>query len=1167
MMDRGDQDDPNLEAEKENIPVDDGGVEKAGTLLPQHFYTKDELFEMAENPASKKRPTALLKDFDTAEGYWDPEKWIKSFDNSRSNSPMFGGELRKRRSDLERDGCSKRSSSDPRERLKEERDGIVLSPQRKSFMTGCHVSQAQQQKRAGSPTEHRDQTDRERRDVQRRIGSGRIPHDRDREHHDYRNDRFDERDRRFERNDRFRREEDRDRDNRERDSNRIQREYGCRRFSGTRRPNRASIEEEPEWFTGGPHSQSDTIELRGFEDESSQDGDDYREDDHGETNRQRASCVHLEQSDMQEDQETLQSAPRQLLQRAHTIQQQPPPLALRSYPAHYPGQQQAQPPQLYPPVIVEAPSQHSPQTQEFNFDEFFNIDTIPGLDVSAIAPEDEALQPIGSRFSRWFCSQTSSGGAGSRHSSRNASRRSSITEDFNFLNEILGGQKSPGVPSPNDGILDPQHMFSPIPTSADRKQQTILDMLQQSRVNVQPLLNSVVNNNKVDNQLQRKDIGYCAPLKVKTLAELEANLQDSGHVASPKPQAPPPPPQVMQKPDLDNDMSAFNKLVGMMVATGNLPDGVKESPPPMRTGPPLQHPPTTILPPDKNGDTPTPTQNQQQQLNIFQELLLSQQQHQQQQIHQKQLQEQQQQQKVQEQQQQKFQEQQQHQKFQEQHQQQRLQEQKIQQALQQQLQVKLMQHQQQQQLQQQKEKMMNRTPTIVTKPASPPLMQLLPNPQPQPTTPRIASPNILQQALQLQQASTSRAPSPIMFGQQPPMHLNAPSPIHPSGQASPSKTPVAQQNLSVNTLQVNSGSRSPVLARVPSPQELVYHTQAIMQNALIKKQLEDQKERFMKKQQQDIRAKSPNPVPMTISSGNVSVSVPVPTMSIAAIPTVTEMTQMQMQTSISQMHMQTSVSTPVSAKPPPTVFTPTSVIIKMASDKAGKDRETSESTDSPMQRFSEQMASPSRRSNQMGGQTGSPQHSVKQARPLFGQGAVAATAPQTPTTTCPLTPNLQQSHSHGRPIVKVSAMNQMNQINQFNQLAALQAQARGVDPRLQVRGVYTGMVAQGMQGGRGLVPSNMSTLGVPQAALSRSLSPQPPFPPPMLAQAKMGNGPLSPIPSYPKSASPNPGADLSKWFQMDMLKQHLPAMPPIPGQGPNVLTVDELERRQQVLTN
>jgi len=37
---------------------------------------------------------------------------------------------------------------------------------------------------------------------------------------------------------------------------------------------------------------------------------------------------------------------------------------------------------------------------------------------------------------------------------------------------------------------------------------------------------------------------------------------------------------------------------------------------------------------------------------------------------------------------------------------------------------------------------------------------------------------------------------------------------------------------------------------VPSPQELIVHTQAILQNALIKKQLEDQKERFYKKQQE-----------------------------------------------------------------------------------------------------------------------------------------------------------------------------------------------------------------------------------------------------------------------------------------------------------------------------
>lgn len=29
---------------------------------------------------------------------------------------------------------------DPKERLKDDKDGIVLSPQRRSFGTGCHVS-------------------------------------------------------------------------------------------------------------------------------------------------------------------------------------------------------------------------------------------------------------------------------------------------------------------------------------------------------------------------------------------------------------------------------------------------------------------------------------------------------------------------------------------------------------------------------------------------------------------------------------------------------------------------------------------------------------------------------------------------------------------------------------------------------------------------------------------------------------------------------------------------------------------------------------------------------------------------------------------------------------------------------------------------------------------
>ena len=41
--------------------------------------------------------------------------------------------------------------------------------------------------------------------------------------------------------------------------------------------------------------------------------------------------------------------------------------------------------------------------------------------------------------------------------------------------------------------------------------------------------------------------------------------------------------------------------------------------------------------------------------------------------------------------------------------------------------------------------------------------------------------------------------------------------------------------------------------RIPSPRELQYHTQSIMQNALIRKKLEEQRENFRKRQEQEMK--------------------------------------------------------------------------------------------------------------------------------------------------------------------------------------------------------------------------------------------------------------------------------------------------------------------------
>lgn len=239
----------------------------------------------------------------SSRGLWDPLPWsnVKICPNgqqSATNASSKGGSIgnangsqkwdRSMGTDNDKDGPYKRRT-DPRERIKDESlDDIVLSPQRRSFGTGCHIvpnkpePTANRAARGENQIHHHDKSSRDDRDhmmhreplPRGRVGSGRImerrnQNDWSRPSRDHRDDdmmdnrRSNQRD--FSRN--------YDYDNRWSSMSSRNRYHSN---SESRHDSHSYEDEEPEWFSAGPTSQHDTIELRGF------DEDDRTEDDRNE---------------------------------------------------------------------------------------------------------------------------------------------------------------------------------------------------------------------------------------------------------------------------------------------------------------------------------------------------------------------------------------------------------------------------------------------------------------------------------------------------------------------------------------------------------------------------------------------------------------------------------------------------------------------------------------------------------------------------------------------------------------------------------------------------------------------------------------------------------------------------------------------------------------------
>ncbi|XP_067861600.1 eukaryotic translation initiation factor 4E transporter isoform X2 [Heptranchias perlo] len=428
-------------------------------------YSKEKLLEIKEYPYAKQRPACLLERYDS-EGIWDPEKWHASLYPSSGRSSPLDGTKKDYASDLDR-AVLKRRIADPRERIKEEDIDVVLSPQRRSFGGGCHVINTSNSRRSGSPLENKENENIRGLGGQRRIGSGRIitsrTFDRDGRDKDLR-----DRDVR----------EGRDRDYKER---RFRREYGDgKRIFGERRRCDSYTEEEPEWFSDGPTSQSETIELTGFDDK-------VLMEDPRRPKRWRKRSETLKEG--VECNGGVQAADISTVSATEADQEVPRETVL---PEPTPG--------------------------DFDFNEFFNMEkSVPGL-ASMIEEVLGEGSVSSSRFSQWFSSNLS------RPGSRSSSLRSTPHEEL----ERLAAQT--GV------VLSVEEVEAGL-----------------KGLKVEP---------------ERK---LATPFMVEHLEQ--ALTASSG----PKP---------VQK--RDTDMTAFNKLVNSMKASGTLPSQPKppEVLPPHVMGPP-----------------------------------------------------------------------------------------------------------------------------------------------------------------------------------------------------------------------------------------------------------------------------------------------------------------------------------------------------------------------------------------------------------------------------------------------------------------------------------------------------------------------------------------------------------------------------------------------------
>lgn len=501
-------------------------------------YSKDELLKLREAPLSKKKPD-FIDPSEVCPSIWDTEKW--GFERKKSDTPIENGP----RSSGDGPSEHRRRPGDPRERIRKENDGIVLSPQRRSFNSGCFVpvrGDTTRNNRSHSPLGPKNEAShmgmREIQSNTRRIGSGRILRDpwdfndkldsgdneysyrsQQRNNNNDRDDKFGDK---YERRSFGRDFDIRDRENNNKDNRRINKGYERRRISDRE-------QEEPEWFSGGPLSQNDTIELRGFDDDK--------------PSRKKLSPPNLKRAKEVKKKSEPVLAPSNGEERKEQETRTVPEQNIASAPPV--GDQNEKPAKDEEKdnkvdtektetggVVNALVDEHS-----FNFDEILKCETIPGLLTNGIGTDGDNTK---SRFSRWFKQESPE---------KPESRRSSLHEDHHIIKHLLKdiGETSVTIPGDSDAYFAP---ISPAANTGVKKEIqpqsqpiNIMEILQRGKQQAEPPKQSITG-------------------KILSLDELEAkirqNVEASTGIST----------KHHQKPDEDM-AAAFKKLLEQAQSGGH----------------------------------------------------------------------------------------------------------------------------------------------------------------------------------------------------------------------------------------------------------------------------------------------------------------------------------------------------------------------------------------------------------------------------------------------------------------------------------------------------------------------------------------------------------------------------------------------------------------------